>query len=115
MTYRDEVREFTKEGRWTFFKVLPLSLLIIITLGGIGFGLKSVGLIGSTIVEREVFENSYQRSEALKSQMALDQAVLTEIERKLMNPNLDENTRYNLEAQASATRIRIQTTRSKMQ
>lgn len=115
MNYREEVREFTKEGRWTFFKVLPFFLIFVTTLGGIGFGLKSLGIIGSTAVEREVFEQSYQRSASLKSQLATDQSVLLEIERKLSNPNLDKNTRFNLEAQASATRIRIETTKRKMQ
>jgi len=32
---------------------------------------------------------------------------LVEIEAQLKNPNLDENTRFNLEAQARAARVRI--------
>ena len=112
--YRNEMREIEREGRWTFFKFLPLLVLSLAILFAIGFGLNSLGLFGKTVVERKVFENSYQRSEALKSQLAVDNAALTEIESRLANPNLDTDTRYNLEAQARATRIRIATTKEKM-
>lgn len=77
--------------------------------------MKSLGLIGSTVVEREVFERSYQRSEGLKSQLANDEAVLAEVERQLGSPYIDEETKYNLRTQASAARIRISTTRGKLQ
>lgn len=72
-----------------------------------------MGLIGGTVVERKVFENSFQHSEALNSQIATDEAVVAEIERKLINPNLDADTKHNLEAQAAAARIRISTARGK--
>ena len=109
MTYRNEVRKIERESRWTFFKVVPLLLIIIIFLGVTGFVTKSLGLWGGTIIERKVFESSYQRSESIKSRIAIDRASMTEIEQQLMNPNLDENTRYNLEAQLSAARVRIAT------
>ena len=112
-SYRDEAREVAKETRWTFFRFLPIFIGAVVILTALGFGLRSLGLIGSTIVEREVFERSYQRSEALKAQIAVDQATITEIEMKLRNPNLDENTRYNLNAQLSAARVRISTTQRK--
>ncbi len=107
--YRDDAREFHKEARWTFWKFLPLVILVMVVLAVIGFGLRSAGLIGTTVVERKVFEESYQRSEAIKAQIATDEAVLVEIEGKLNNPGLDEDTRFNLEAQASAARVRIAT------
>lgn len=113
--YRKEAREIAVESRWTFFRFLPLFVVVVVVFFGIAFGLRSAGLIGGTIVEREVFERSYQRSEALKSQIAIDQAVMTEIEQKLSNPNLDEDTRFNLEAQLSAARVRIETARRKQQ
>lgn len=111
--YRNEVNQIATESRWTFFRFLPLILAVIVIFSLVGFTLKSLGLIGGTFVERKVFEQSYQRSEALKSQIATDEAVLAEVQRKLMNPSLDENTRYNLEAQAAAARVRITATRSK--
>lgn len=111
--YRDDARVVAKEARWTFFRFMPLVLGAIVFLAVVGFGLRSFGLIGGTMVEREVFEQSYQRSEAIKSQIAIDEANLAEIQRKLANPNLDENTRYNLEAQASAARMRIAAAKGK--
>ena len=110
-SYREDASGVARETSWTFLRFLPAILLIVVVLSGVGFGLRSVGLIGGTIVEREVFEHSYQRSEALKARVAIDEAVLAEINSKLMNPNLDENTRFNLKAQASAARVRIATTR----
>ena len=109
--YRKETDAVFREARWTFFRGLPLFMVAIIILSAIGFGLRSLGLFGSTVVKRKVFEHSYQRSEGLKARIATDEAVLAEIERKLTNPNLDSNTRANLEAQASAARIRIATAR----
>lgn len=109
--YRDEVRQVEKEARWTFWRFLPLFLAVIAILSVVGFGLNSLRLFGRTVVERKVFEESYQRSEALKSRIATDEATLVEIERKLSNPNLDADTRHNLEAQVSAARIRIETAR----
>lgn len=105
--YRNDANEFVKEGLWSFFKILPLFLIVVVVLFAVGFGLKSLGLIGGTIVEREVFEQSYQRTAAIKAKIATDKAIIAEIERKLSNLSLDENTRINLEAQMSAARVRI--------
>lgn len=111
--YRDEVREVMKEGHWTFWKVLPLFLVVVTVVLIIGFVFRGAGLIGSTAVEREVFEQSYQRSAALKAQIATDEAVLAEISRQLSTQDLDQETRNNLEAQAAAVRVRIHTARAK--
>jgi hypothetical protein len=111
--YRNEARQVAKDARWTFWRFLPLFLIVVVVLSGVGFGLNSLGLIGKTAVEREVFEQSYQRSESIKAEIAMNEATLVEIERKLSNPNLDENTRHNLEAQASAARLRIATAKGR--
>lgn len=110
--YRDDAKYVAREAGWTVRRFLPLFLGVVAVLAVVGFGLNSLGLLGRTVVERKVFEQSYQRSEALKSQIAVDEATLVEIKRKLTNPNLDQNTRVNLEAQASAARIRINTARN---
>lgn len=92
-------------GWWMWvFALLVLTGIVI-------FGLKSVGLIGRTIVERKVFENSFQYSEARKTEIATFEAQLAEIDRKLVS-NLDENTRANLEAQAAAIRIHLNVARN---
>ncbi len=92
-----------------FFHWLPLVILIICIFFIIGFILNSVGMIGHTIVERTMYENSYQRSEGLKARIATDEVALAEIKMQLNNNNLDANTRTNLEAQTAAIRIRIAT------
>lgn len=109
--YRKNMRSVHKETKWTMFKFLPLFIGFLIIMSVVGFTLNTLGYLGSTIVERKVFENSYQRSESIKSRIAQDEAVLAEIESQLQNPDLDKNTRFNLEAQARATRIRLSTTR----
>lgn len=111
--YRKTAGEIARDSRWTLFRFLPLFLGGVAILFVVGFGLNSLGLFGKTIVERKVFEQSYQRSEALASEIAMNEAALAEIEMKLSNRELDINTRKNLEAQASAARIRIRTARSK--
>lgn len=107
--YRNDARVVAKEARWTFWRFLPLILGAMVVLAMVGFGLRSAGLIGGTIVERKVFEQSYQRSEAFKARIATDEAVMAEIEGQLKNPKLDDGTRFNLEAQLSAARVRIAT------
>lgn len=105
--YREAARMAHREARWTFWKFLFLTIQIILVLAGIAFGLRSLGLWGGTAVEREVFEASYQRTESIRAQIATDEAVLVEIERKIANPELDAVTRTNMEAQAAAARVRI--------
>jgi len=92
------------------FGVIAAVLLIAV----LGFTLNSLGIIGTTVVEREVFEASYQRQAGLKDAIAQDKAVIEEIERKLLSRELDENTRRALEAQAAAARIRIRTNQAKL-
>lgn len=111
-TYRKEMRNLARQSTWTIWRFLPVFVLVVAALGVVGFTALSLGLIGGTIVERKVFENSYQRDAALKERIATDEAVLAEIERKLSNQSLEGGTRTNLEAQASAARVRIQTART---
>jgi hypothetical protein len=110
----EEIRAGMRVAKWTFWRVLGMLVIVVVVLGGVGFAMNSLGVFGRTVVERKVFENSYQRTEALKSQIANDEAVLAEIETQLMNPKLDENTRHNLEAQARAARIRIKTAKRRL-
>lgn len=109
MSYRDEARRVASDYYWTVGKFAGVFFALSAVVVAVTFSLQSLGLIGCTIVERKVFENSYQRSEGLKSSIALDEATLAEIYAKLEIPGLDDNTRANLEAQAAAARIRINT------
>jgi hypothetical protein len=109
--YRKEAGQVARDARWTFWRFLPLFAGGLVLLAALFFGLRSAGLVGKTAVEREVFEQSYQRDASFKARIATDEAAIAQIEGQLINPNLDENTRFNLEAQASAARVRIDTAR----
>lgn len=90
---------------WVFFLLIVASIILT--------GLSYMGIIGKTVVKRVVFENSFQYSEARKSEIATFNAQLTEISHKLSNPELDKTTRTNLEAQASSVRIMLSVARAK--
>lgn len=97
-------------GKWWVWLVF-----LMICTGIVFTGLSYFGFVGKTIVERVVFEKSFQYSEARKSAVATYTAQLVEIDRKLTNPDLEKSTRRNLEAQASGLRIQLSTERSKQQ
>lgn len=113
MGYRDDVRSVKKEGMWFFWTALPAILVVLLVVSGISWIMKGTTKIGDTIVERKIFENSYQRSESLKSKIAVQEAQLAEIEYKLRNLSImSPEDKRNLEAQASAIRIRINAARA---
>ena len=101
-----------KEGTKFLTHILPGIILFIAVVSVAGFWLRSAGLIGSTVVERVVFENSYQRSAALEERIATDEAALVEINAQLQNESLDDGTKANLAAQAAAARVRISTAKA---
>ncbi len=90
--YRTETKEFLKETKWTFWKSLPIIITIIIVISIISFGLKSLGLIGSTIIEREVFKQSFQYKEGMAQRAAIMEANIAEITIMLQsNPENKQN------------------------
>jgi len=97
-----------KKSPWMspWYIILMLFAIILFVSFG-GFVLKSFFLVGDTMVERKVFEHSYQRQESIKSEIAVNEASLDEINHQLSNPNLDVNVRNSLEAQAAAIRVRV--------
>jgi hypothetical protein len=86
-------------------------LLLIIVSAIIFAGLNYAGIIGRTVVERKVFEQSYQRSEALKSQIATYEAQIVEIQLQLSRGDLDSSTQANLNAQLSSIRVMLNSAR----
>lgn len=86
-------------GWWVWVVFLVLSTIISFT------GLKYAGLFGKTIVERKVFENSYQKQEADKTARITYAAQLAQLRGKLNNPNLDQSTRAEIQAQIDAINI----------
>lgn len=82
-----------------------LIVLMIVISFPVFFALDSFGLIGRTIVEREVFERSYQRQEAQKTKQNTIAAQLAEIDALLSNPEIQPREKAELEAKARALRI----------
>ena len=86
MSYREEAREIRKEAHWRFWKFLPILILFIVILSAFFFGLRSLGLIGSTVVERIVFEQSFQYKTGMAQRGAILEANIVEID-ILLNSN----------------------------
>lgn len=107
--YRKEASEFHTEAKWTAWKFLPTIIIISLLLGAIGFGTRSLGLWGGTIVERKIFENSYQRSEALRSEIAQQKATIAILEGQLNGASAEESE--IIQSQLNAARIRLATVR----
>ena len=78
--YRGEVSGIAKETSWTFWRFLPIFVVAVIVLSVIFFGLRSVGLIGSTAVEREVFKQSFQYKEGMQQRASILEANIAEID-----------------------------------
>lgn len=93
-------------GAWWMW-VLGLIVVSIIVLSILDYA----GVFTRTVVERKVFEESFQYSEARKVEIATYEAQLAELEKKLSNPELDAGTRNEIEAQMSAIRIQLNTAR----
>jgi len=104
MTIDVEKKEFA--GWWMWI------LMLVVTSGIIFTTLNYFGIIGKTVVERAVFEQSYQKKAGDKQKIAIFKAQLAEITRKLSNPELNNVTRSNLEASASSIRIQLNAARS---
>ena len=67
---------------WIYFAILIVFTSLVFGL------LNYVGIIGKTIVERKVFEQSYQKQAGDKSRMATYKAQLAQVNSKLvMSPN----------------------------
>ena len=95
----EEKKEF---GRWWVYtlSLIIVSIIIFIILG-------YFGKAGSTIVEREVFENSYQKVAGDNARNKMYRAQLASIEVKLRG-SLDTQTRNNLLAQKAMLEIQLQ-------
>ncbi|WP_298752071.1 hypothetical protein [uncultured Arcobacter sp.] len=94
-------KEEKREG-WAIWRYgIGILIVTIIIFSVLGY----LGMFGQTIVERKIYENSYQYSEARKDAVYTYKAQIAEIERQLRNPEIDGTTRTNLESQLSGIRI----------
>lgn len=94
-------------GGW-FMWILFLMVVAGIILTTLGY----MGKFTGTVVERKVFENSYQYSEARKGEIAVFQAQLAEIESQLLTEQ-DPAIRQELESKAAAIRVQLAAARAK--
>lgn len=99
--------------QWSVTRWVFTGMGTIIAVSMFFFALGSVGLVGGKAVEREVFENSFQYSEARKSAIARYEAQLAEIESQLRTSDPNDPVRNSLQAQAARLRVLLQTERSK--
>jgi hypothetical protein len=88
-------------------------ILVLVVISAIAFfGLRAAGIIGGTVLEREVFKRSYQRTEGLKSQIATYEAQLAQLRVKLGDPNLEPGVKRSLQAQKAAIEVQLASARS---
>ena len=97
-------------GGWWMW-ILGLVIVTVVVFAALNYA----GIIGKTIVERKVFENSYQYSAGQKQKIAIYEAQLAELKGRLASPDLDSGTRANIKAQASQIRIQLAATKRRGQ
>lgn len=85
---------------WWFW-VLLLVIITTIILSVLSY----FGMIGQTIVERKVFEQSYQKKEADKDALATYDAQISILRRRLRSQDITEDQRAEIQAQIDALNI----------
>ena len=90
-------------GWWIFLLVLLVVMMGIFGATGV------IGRIVDVVVEREVFERSFQYQEGKSDQIATYRAQIAELEGHLRDEGLDSRARNNINAQLSAIRIQLNT------
>ena len=99
-----EKKEFSQW--WLLIILLIVVSSVILSITGAG------SKIFSTAVEREVFEQSFQYSQAQRQRIARYEAQLTELRGQLRNPGFNDTTKSNIKSQISAIKIQLATARS---
>lgn len=84
---------------WVWIGLLVVASAIILTV------LSYFGLIGQTIVERKVFEHSYQKRAADKDAVTTYDAQISILRRRLQASELTNQERSEIQAQIDALNI----------
>lgn len=90
-------REF---GAWWAWVVLLATVTIVAVTG-----LSYAGVIGRTVVEREVFEQSFQYTAARRAEIATYEAQIASLE--VQERTADERAAREIASQLAAIRIRL--------
>lgn len=77
-------------------KVLFWTVAFFVVLAVVGFGLSAAGLIGSTVVDRRVIEESRQYAETNTDAFYKTLAAAKEIDVQLANPDTSDAVRAGL-------------------
>lgn len=86
-------------GWWMWILFLLVITMIVMSVG------KYIGIFGTTVVERKVFENSYQKKAADEDALATFSAEVSILQAKLNNPDLSAADRAEIQAKIDAIRI----------
>ena len=87
---------------------IGLAVAAVLVLGiASSWAIRSLIFVGDTIVEREVFEQSYQYTAGQRERIATFEAQLAEINAQLLRPDLPAGTRADYEAQAALIRVQL--------
>ena len=100
-----EKKEFGKWWMWLLF-------LLVIT-GIVGAALNSAGIFTKTVVERKVFEQSFQRSEGLKQQISVYEADLAGLRARLNDTTLSPSVKAGMMAQKASIESQLRAARSR--
>jgi len=87
-------------GSWWVWIVF----LMFIT-GIVAWGLSAVGIIGRTVVEREVFKRSYQKKAADEDALSTYDAQITVLQRRLRAGDITEDEKSEIQAQIDSITI----------
>lgn len=82
-------------------------------LAPVVFGLNACGAVGGSIVERKVNENSYQNSEARKTEIMTYEAQLVELDAQLARTDLTPKARADLESNKAVLKVRLKVAKEK--
>jgi len=96
MKIKQEKKYFASWWMWISFLMISAAII---------FALNSIRLIGRIVVERKVFEQSYQKQEADKTALTTYSSQLAQLRGKLNNPNIDAGTRVEIKSQIDAILI----------
>lgn len=94
----DQEKKFI--GKWWVWVVF----LLIVT-GVVVTSINYIGMIGYTYMEKNIFEQSYQKHEADKTAITVYSAQLIQLRHKLNNPNITPGVRNELQAQINTIMV----------
>ena len=88
---------------YSLWWILIMGLIVVSV--PVFWALDVAGLLGNTVAERIIFDNSYQRHATVETRNTTLTAQLAEIDYKLNNSDLNPTQRSELEAKAAGLRI----------